>query len=273
MGAYNSDVLFIHIPKCGGWSVKTYMRDHLPGVLMPDDPKAKLPIGHVRLQDIERFTGRSPDSFKRIIAVVRNPYEQQLSQFTFWATRAAKGGRHIHDLVTANYIHWPNVLHNACELQGNWQEATWYPHQINLEAWLQDPRSDFHVWYLQHHAYQPGMTAEEQEAVRQVDKPNPDGANRYQDFGGMFRFWLTVDGKIPGNVYVLRQERLGEELRHALAPFADHSLPELDRKNTSSHPRPVWEYYTPLAAKIVEDKCQWTFANYYNQWMYSDFAA
>ena len=280
MGAYNDDVLFLHIPKCGGWAVKTYLREHLPGVLMPDDPAAKLPIGHVRLQDIERFTGRAPDSWKRIVAVVRNPYEQQLSQFTFWATRYAKGGRHIHDIVTGAYVYWPAILQQWPDQEDmtrhketGWGQYVWTPEQINLEGWLQVPRSDFHVWYLQHHAYQPGMTEAEQQQLRRIDIENQPGANQYTDFGGLFRFWLTVDGEIPDNVCVLRQESLGEELRNAIAPFADHELPELPRKNTSSHPRPTHEYYTPLAARLVEEKCQWAFANYYQRWMYSDFAA
>ncbi len=44
MGCYNNEVLFIHIPKCAGWTIKQYMREHLQGVLLPDDPQSKLPI-------------------------------------------------------------------------------------------------------------------------------------------------------------------------------------------------------------------------------------
>lgn len=277
MGAYNDDVLFVHIPKCGGWAVKKYMQEHLPGVLMPDDPAAKLPIGHVRLQDIERFTGRPPDSWKRIIAVVRNPYEQQLSQFTFWATRRAKGGMHIHDIVTGLYVNWPAILacwpdaedftrHKEC----GWEQFVWFPEQMDLQSWLEDPRSDFHVWYLQNHGYEPGMPAEVQEQTRKTDI---ETKNRYQDFGGMFRFWLTVDDEIPDNVLILRQERLGEDLREALLPFANGALPEVPWRNTSSHPRPAYEYYTPLAARIVEDKCKWAFEHYYERWRFSDLVS
>ena len=35
MGAYTDDVLFIHIPKCGGTAVKRYMLDHLQDVRWP----------------------------------------------------------------------------------------------------------------------------------------------------------------------------------------------------------------------------------------------
>lgn len=247
MGAYNNDVLFIHIPKTGGWSVKTYMRDHLPDVLMPDNPEAKLPIGHVRLQDIERFTGRAPESFKLILAVVRDPYEQQLSQWSFWRDRYAKGGRHIHDLVAAQ-----------CP---------------DLTTFLLHPQCDFHVWYLQHHGFQPGMSPQEQQMVRDVTIPNPDGQNRYQEFGGMYRFWLTVNDEIPGNVHVLRAETLNEELPRLLKEqFPDRQFPDVPRLNTSPHGKDTREYYTPLAAKLVEEKCVWAFDNYYERWRYSDFA-
>jgi hypothetical protein len=285
MGAYNDDVLFIHIPKCGGWAVKKYMQEHLPNVLMPDNPEAKLPIGHVRLQDIERFTGRAPSTWKRIIAVVRNPYEQQLSQFTFWATRRGQGGTHIHDLVTGAYIDWPRVLNDCMPRKGDWEACTWLPHQMDLESWLQDPRSDFHVWYMQHHGYTPGMPADEQQQTRDT---TIEAGKRYEDFGGMFRFWLTVDDEIPDNVCILRQENLGKELRNALDLYAVRDatdmvdstvreilrqLPELPRRNTSSHPRPWFEYYTPLAARLVEQKCKWAFSNYYEKFLLSDCVA
>jgi hypothetical protein len=92
VGCYNDDVLFVHIPKCGGTAVKAYMAENLPGVKWPRpatwfmardgrlevteaDRKAahqstldaSLPIGHVPLRDIPRFTGRPLDSWYKII--------------------------------------------------------------------------------------------------------------------------------------------------------------------------------------------------------------
>lgn len=247
MGCYNDKLLFIHIPKTGGRSCKTYLKQNVPGMLMPDDPEAKLPIGHVRLADVERFTGRKPESFEKIIAVIRNPYEQQLSQWMFWRDRFARGQRHIHDQVAASYG--------------------------DLTGFLQDPRCDFHSWYMQHYGYEPGMTPAEQRQVRETEVPNPDGANRYEDFGGIYLFWLSVDGKIPDNVRTIRFEELDVALPEAVQDFipADNcraiNLPRLNR----SPPRgDVRDYYTPLAAGLVEQKCQWAF-QLYEPWKYSDF--
>lgn len=242
MGCYNQDVLFIHIPKCAGWSVKKYLQKVLPDVLMPDDPRAKLPIGHVRLQDLFRFTGRDPKSFKLILAVVRDPYEQQLSQWQFWRDRYAQGQRHLHDVVAA-----------SCP---------------DLTTFLEDPRCDFHVWYEQHYAYQPGV----QLAVREYPAV-PAGRNRYQDFSGIFRYWITVDDEIPENVHVLRAETLDEELPEILCDF-DPAIRSVDvpRLNTSPHGTDVRAYYTPRAAQLVEEKAPWAFAHYYEKWSYSSFA-
>lgn len=242
MGAYNDDVLFIHIPKTGGWSVKQYMKECLPDLLWPDPSvpgsaeKSKLPIGHVRLADIERFTGRSPDSWKLILAVLRDPYEQQLSQWSFWRDRYARGGRHIHDIVAATYP--------------------------TLTEWLQDPRCDFHVWYLQHH----GPSGEWRE--------NPEGENRYADFGGCYRFWLEVQGKIPKNVVMIDVHDIEKKLPNILGPWEAGPLkPQLKPKrlNTSPHAPETTAYYTPQAAKLVEEKFAWTFSEgIYPRWYYSD---
>lgn len=245
MGAYNDDVLFVHIPKTGGWSVKQYMKDVLSGLLWPDPSipglaeKSKLPIGHIRLADIERFTGRPVDSWKLILAVLRDPYEQQLSQWAFWSDRYARGGRHVHDIVAAAYP--------------------------TLTEWLEDPRCDFHVWYMQHHG--PAGLQEE----------NPKGEKRYADFGGCYRFWLEVDGKIPENVTWIDINRIDAELPELLRPFVTGaSLDPMDipkRLNSSPHGTKTSVYYTPRAAKLVEDKFAWTFSEgLYPRWYYSDVA-
>lgn len=248
MGCYNDDILFIHIPKCGGWSVKTYLHEHLPGILMPDNPVSKLPIGHVRLQHIEQFTGRKPSSFARIIAVVRNPYEQQISQACFWATRYLKGDRHPHDVGTWHYVCAAivNAAVVECALRG--RQFTWRPEFLNLTGFVADPACDFHVWYQQHVS-----------PLRHA----PKGANRYEHFGGLFRHWITVDDEIPDNLWIVRQENLDEELRAAIAPFANHELPPLERLNTSSWAGDARDWYTSSAIRTVEAKCPWVFDHYY----------
>lgn len=121
MAVMNDEVLFIHIPKTGGWSCKNWLKANVPGIKMPDEHENPFPIGHIPLRDIERFSGRKPGDFEKIVAVVRDPYAQQLSQWQFWRDRYARGGRHPHDLIAAMY---PSLMH-----------------------WLLDPNSDFHVWY------------------------------------------------------------------------------------------------------------------------------
>lgn len=125
MSAFNDEFLFIHIPKCAGDAIKQWLFDSFPDMRgKPTNRSAigcELPIGHVPLRDIERFTGRAPDTFKTIFAVVRSPYEQQLSQWMFWADRYRRGDRHSLDVCAASHT--------------------------NLESWLRDPGCDFHVWY------------------------------------------------------------------------------------------------------------------------------
>jgi hypothetical protein len=261
MGAYNDYVLFIHIPKTGGWSVKNYMREHLPDVLMPDDPRSKLPIGHVRLQDIERFTGRSPDSFALILAVLRNPYEQQISQACFWAKRFMRGGRHVHDINTWRHVFAERVETRAAECIWSHDAFAFEPGDFNLTGFVSDPRCDFHVWYEQHFAFEPGQSTAEQQATRQTDVPAPNGRNRYQDFGGLYRYWLTVDGKIPDNVRWVPLEALNDNVPKVLRPFAGHDLPPLPVLNASPWKGRLANWYTgePYAASIVTDKFRWAF--------------
>ena len=234
MGAYNNDVLFIHIPKCGGWSCKQYMMEYLPDVLYPDTKRedavadSKLPIGHVPLKDIEQYTGRTPDSFQRIIAVVRNPYEQQLSQWQFWRNRYAKGHRHDHDIWAA-----------SCP---------------DMTLWLQGKMCDFHLWY--EYRFHPGDDFQR--------KAGPEGG--YEDFGGYYHYWLEVDGVVPSNVGLCRFENLEAEFKAAVAPFADKELGTFPHANAARYDSrdKWWHYYRhekqpEVAIELVEQKFAWTF--------------
>ncbi len=200
MGAYNDDVLFIHIPKTGGTAVKHYMAKHLPDVKWPD-PKdigsiveSGLPIGHIPLRDIPQFVNRPIDSWEKIIGVIRDPYQHQVSQWWFWHTRFAEGDWH------------PNSVH-----------AGLHP---KIHSWLKSPDSDFHIWY--EHRFHPGS-----ELVR---KP-PSAVTSYADWGGYYWYWLSVDGVIPPNVTIIKQEDLSHQLPLALAPYIDGPLPPVPTKN------------------------------------------
>ena len=200
MGAYNDDVLFIHIPKTGGTAAKHYMAAHLPGVKWPR-PKAPesveesgLPIGHVPLRDIPMFTGRPLDSWEKIIAIVRNPYEHQVSQWWFWHRRYAEGDEHPHSVHAARHP--------------------------RIHTWLLDPECDFHLWY--EHCFHPGSP---------LTRKPPSAVTSYEGWGGYYFYWLSVDGKLPPNLTVLRQEELGHQLPLALAPYMDGPPPPLPEIN------------------------------------------
>lgn len=148
--AADGKIAFVHIPKCGGWSVKTWLCQAFG--LDDSNPQALVkaqgfPIGHVRLADFPHYLKRDLDSFECIIAIVRDPYARELSQWKFWWERRAKGNGHVHDIVAGQYN--------------------------NLTDFLQDPRGQFHVWYKQHHEHPP-----------------PEQRIQYRDVGGFYRYFL-----------------------------------------------------------------------------------
>lgn len=200
MGAYNDDVLFVHIPKTGGTAFKHYMAENLPAVKWPkpEDPEAikesGLPIGHVPLRDIPELTGRPLESWDRIIGIIRDPYRHQVSQWWFWHKRYAEGDAHPHSV-----------------------HAGMHP---RIHTWLLDPFCDFHIWY--EHRFHPGSEL--------VQKP-PSAVTSYEGWGGYYLYWLGIDGVIPDNVTVLRQEELNHEGPLALAPYMDGPPPPMPEIN------------------------------------------
>lgn len=198
MGAYNDDVLFVHIPKTGGTAVKHYMVEHMPDVRWPKpgDEKAiaesRLPIGHIPLRDVADLVGRPLSSWDRIVAVIRNPYEQQISQWWFWHKRYAEGDNHPHCRAAAKHP--------------------------RIHSWLRDPMCDFHLWY--EHRFHPHDEFRLRAAVTD-----------YHDWGGYYWYWLSVNGELPPNLMILRQENLEHALPLALAPYIDGPPPEMRRTN------------------------------------------
>lgn len=254
MGAYNDDVLYIHIPKTAGITCKEYMHEHLPDVKWPRTDEwfknkghpekeaeelakqsveeSKLPIGHIPLRDLPGLTGRPLNSWERIIGVVRNPYAQQVSQWNFWRDRYARGQIHMHDMAAASH---PRI-HTWLDQSGT-------------------PGVDFHIWYAHRfHAGEPW-----------VEQPRGDG--RYDHWGGYYRFWLfDENNRKPDNLTILKTEELDQTFPAALAPWIAGTPPELGRLNTRPHSK--WEEYYSAADKariekslaIVEEKFAWTFA-------------
>lgn len=196
MGAYSDDVLFVHIPKTGGTAVKHYMAEHMDGVRWPrpEDPasveESGLPIGHIPLRDIPQLTGRPLESWDKIIAVIRNPYKQQVSQWWFWHKRYCEGDEHPHSV-----------------------HAGMHP---RIHSWLMEPECDFHIWY--EHRFHPNNPL--------IKKP-PSAVTGYADWGGYYWYWLSVDGALPSNLQILKQEELGHTLPLALAPYIDGPPPDV----------------------------------------------
>ena len=92
----NDQVLFLHAPKTAGMSITHFLRTHLPGpvyVTAPqghedsDDGVKIVPgIRHEWLHKAEETLaplGRNLASFKRIISVLRNPYDLEVSRFFY----------------------------------------------------------------------------------------------------------------------------------------------------------------------------------------------
>lgn len=229
MGAYNDEFLFIHIPKCAGTSIREWLKRHLPNVTDFRDDGSGLPIGHIPLRDIERFTGRSPSSFSKIIAIVRNPYTHQISQWLFWRERRAQGGMHLHDRVAASHA--------------------------TLTDFLCDARCDFHVWYES----QYGSSDDGGERLRRAAAM----VNRYPHFGGYYPYWLTVDGEFPDNLTVMRMEQLADTWHQELRPYVTgdmEPLPIVNAGRQSIHtPQDAIFYLSPLAIEIINDKFEWAF--------------
>lgn len=244
MGCYNQDLLFVHIPKTGGTAVKKALWDQVPDMQgqrpaipgsgesgrepTPDNP---FPIGHMRLSDCERLLERPASSFRYVVAVIRNPYVQQVSQYLFWLGRYQRGGRHPHDLAAAAYS--------------------------TIHGWLEDPRCDFHRWYIQN--IHPSQL-----------EAHP--GNLYEGFHGTYVWWLTgMDGRMPTNLVLLRQEQLAVDwynfTKHKLGTVL--KLPEANRGNWN--PETVMDYLVHSdrpreslrALDLVEAKFRWAFGQHY----------
>ena len=224
MAAYSDDVLFIHVPKCAGWSVKRWLQKALPGFVLPENTPNNLPMGHTPLRHMEQWTGKKPSSYKTIIAVIRNPYERELSEWNYRRDRFAKGHRHIFDIVAASHT--------------------------TLTSFMLDPMSEWHRLNYE----RPGQARVTKE---------PDGTS-YATHGGFWMYWLAINGEIPDNVQILRQENLATELPAAVAEFTTGDLPEVPRLNATTHDEAM-RYHTPLSVQLTEHRCKWAFDNYYER--------
>ena len=94
---FNHQLLFLHVPKTGGSSVRHYLLEVLPTPVfcsMPEDHQADLPpratripgVAHESLgeaRSILAARGQRLDRLRLIIACARNPYELEVSRYAF----------------------------------------------------------------------------------------------------------------------------------------------------------------------------------------------
>jgi hypothetical protein len=95
---FNGDILFVHVPKTAGMSITEYFMDGLDPIVNVTESGAKeefIKGGRVRMLPgkrhefldqcktvLEQQDKQLPE-FKRIIAVVRNPYDMELSRYFY----------------------------------------------------------------------------------------------------------------------------------------------------------------------------------------------
>lgn len=259
MGCYTQDgIVFIHIPKTGGTAVKKALWDNVPGMkgqmpALPGSPEANrkpsednpFPIGHIPLRDVERLLNRPAESWKAVVAVIRNPYAQQVSQYLFWHDRYQRGGRHEHDIAASSHP--------------------------TIHGWLEDPRCDFHRWYnLQIHP----STMRENPQNNYRDFP-----------GTYLWWVTSRTGTVPPNLVLLQQEDLTNQFAKFTADLLGQPIvvPEVNRGGYSRdrfmqyiiHPDGARD--TVRALDLIEAKFRWAFSNVYPRYdrrgLYEQWAA
>lgn len=118
-------LFFVHIPKCAGTSVGGEVHPRT-GVwdgswlerVLPGWSRDNLPNGHQPVAAIEMVTGHPVGWWDRIIAVIRNPFAQQVSQYCFWRVRGWSNsqqgrGSHFDDLTACGLRFEDWVQHPA----------------------------------------------------------------------------------------------------------------------------------------------------------------
>lgn len=228
MACWNEDVLFVHIPKTAGISVRQYMRDNSPPGEAYQLSSEDGYVDHAPLRDVEQWAGRALDSWKLIVAVIRSPYEQVLSQWWHWRDSYARGGR--------------------TEVECN---AALCP---DLQTWLLTPYGDYPTWYEsvllpKHRDGTPpptdaGAIHKASAEVRQL---------------GYYEWWLKVDGELPQNLLTVPFTDVSTRLPQALAPYMkDDAAGELPHNNRSRR-REARKYHTHLSMEVCEARFAWAF--------------
>jgi hypothetical protein len=221
MSIYNDHFLFVHIPKCGGTSVRDYLLAYLPGAvdsLSTAADRGPLPIDSTPLRHISEYTGRPLDSWEKIIIPVRNPYSQIVSHWAYHWSRYAQGGRHVHDSCAA-------LCHT-------------------IHQWLLEPNSDFRLWY--------------ETAVRQLTTDTTKALQHIRRWG-FYEYWVCNErGEMPSNVQLMRCENLSQAFPEAVAKFCGGEYPMVHER-TSPHKDNPFLYLGPVAIQMINERFRWIF--------------
>lgn len=83
--ATHSGLLYLHIPKCAGESIARYLLARCPDAFLATEPKCHAPLRTFdeTLRNMHAIRA-GVGWYRRIVAVVRNPYKRELSQWIYW---------------------------------------------------------------------------------------------------------------------------------------------------------------------------------------------
>lgn len=209
---FSNDILFIHIGKTGGTSAANYLCKTLTEPVY--NVIAKRAHGHKfgheitlegqrhatleeALKFIKKFNGKTLKDFKKIVAVIRNPYELEISLFNYYKR------------LLANQ---PTILDGAPRRK---------------EIVLKDSFEEFVKGKFYHR-------------------------NRLN-----IRQYISVNGKLPANLQIIKFEDLQEEFFKIGKEFGNGN-PDFPHLNKTKKTK-VEDYVTPELEVFLYRKYRWVF--------------
>jgi hypothetical protein len=231
---FNKDVLFIHIGKTGGTSVREYLKKVLKKPLYVAVSKDGLPLNNLSLkekakhflrrehyfygnphatleeaQPIVLKYGFSVSSFKRIIAVVRNPYEIELSLY--------------------HHLRKPHVIDRVCK-------AGRPEGKVRIEA----------------------ASGSFDEFVAK---------NIYHRIGVKYEDYVMLNGNLPPNLRLIKIESLDKEMHELAKEFGRSVIPMPFPHHNRSERKIFVEDISVFSRKVIELKYKWIFDMGYYDFM------
>ena len=218
---YSDRLLFIHIPRCGGTSITDYLMLTIRGMT-----HSKFPIGHIRLQDVEYFIGRKPSSFEKIIAIVRNPFDLEVSCFNY--------ARKL-------------VIDNREGALWHFQAFSY----LDVSGCCQDPLCKFNYYYER--KFLPEIYGTCEMSLLEIDE-------RMREHG-VQKYWVSVDGEVPVNLEIIKFENLADVIEKTVRyRQADIPLPHVNGTKNETN---TLNRFDRQARDSVLRNYHWTIDNYY----------